>query len=93
VLQTISQPDFDTVEPMEKNRPALFQGRHFKIMSSCFASAGIYDTVLPCDLEELMMARGLEVDHSTTDRWVLCYPPELHKRFAARSGHPTAPGG
>jgi transposase, IS6 family len=32
------------------------------------------------DLEELMMERGLRVDHSTIARWVLRYAPELHKR-------------
>uniref|UniRef100_UPI002614DF52 IS6 family transposase n=1 Tax=Acaryochloris sp. IP29b_bin.148 TaxID=2969218 RepID=UPI002614DF52 len=32
------------------------------------------------DLEEMMMERGLEVDHSTINRWVLKYSPELDKR-------------
>ena len=32
------------------------------------------------DLEELMMERGLDVDHSTIGRWVLRYAPELNKR-------------
>ena len=32
------------------------------------------------DLEELMMERGLTVDHSTIGRWVLRYAPELNKR-------------
>jgi transposase-like protein len=33
------------------------------------------------DLEEIMMERGLEIDHSTLNRWVLKYSPELDKRI------------
>ena len=32
------------------------------------------------DLEEMMSERGLEVDHSTINRWVLTYAPEIEKR-------------
>ena len=32
------------------------------------------------NLEAMMMERGLEVDHSTINRWVLKYSPELDKR-------------
>jgi IS6 family transposase len=32
------------------------------------------------DLEEMMVERGLNVDHSTIARWVLAYAPELEKR-------------
>jgi transposase, IS6 family len=32
------------------------------------------------DLEEMMVERGLAVDHSTIARWVLAYAPELEKR-------------
>jgi transposase, IS6 family len=33
------------------------------------------------DLEEMMSERGVEVDHSTPNRWVLKYAPELDKRI------------
>ncbi|MBD2024972.1 IS6 family transposase [Leptolyngbya sp. FACHB-711] len=33
------------------------------------------------DLEEMMQERGMEVDHSTINRWVLKYAPELDKRI------------
>ena len=33
------------------------------------------------DLEEMMQERGIEVDHSTLNRWVLKYAPELDKRI------------
>jgi transposase-like protein len=32
------------------------------------------------DLEEMMVERGLKVDHSTIARWVLAYAPEMEKR-------------
>src|ERR1051326_62627 len=32
------------------------------------------------DLEEMMLERGLHVDHTTTYRWVQRYAPELDKR-------------
>ena len=32
------------------------------------------------NLEEMMLERGLEVDHSTINRWVLRYGPELDQR-------------
>jgi putative transposase len=34
-------------------------------------------------LEEMMQQRGVEVDHSTLDRWVLKYVPLLDKKFHA----------
>jgi transposase, IS6 family len=33
------------------------------------------------DLEEMMAERGVEVDHSTINRWVLKFSPELDKRI------------
>jgi IS6 family transposase len=33
------------------------------------------------NLEEMMQERGVEVDHSTLNRWVLRYAPELDKRI------------
>ena len=36
------------------------------------------------DLEEMMAERGIEVDHSTINRWVLKYAPELDKRIRPR---------
>lgn len=33
------------------------------------------------DLEEMMQERGVEVDHSTINRWVLKYAPQLDKRI------------
>jgi len=33
------------------------------------------------DLEEMMVERGITVDHSTINRWVQAYAPELDKRI------------
>ncbi len=35
-------------------------------------------------LEEMMADRGVSVDHSTLNRWVLKYAPEIEKQFRAR---------
>jgi putative transposase len=35
-------------------------------------------------LEEMMKERGVEVDHSSLNRWVLKYAPELEKAFRQR---------
>jgi len=33
------------------------------------------------DIEELMLERGIEVDHSTINRWVIRYVPQLETAF------------
>src|SRR3954462_5863593 len=33
------------------------------------------------DIEELFLERGLEVDHSTLNRWVLAYAPLIERRL------------
>ena len=35
-------------------------------------------------LEEMMQERGVEVDHSTLNRWVVKYVPLLDQQFRAR---------
>ena len=37
-------------------------------------------------LEEMMLERGVSVDHSTLNRWVITYVPELEKQFRRRQG-------
>ena len=36
------------------------------------------------DIEEIMEERGFEVDHSTIQRWVVYFSPELEKSFHIR---------
>src|SRR5690242_4387388 len=35
-------------------------------------------------LEEMMQERGVAVDHSTLNRWVIKYAPEIEKQFRRR---------
>src|SRR4051794_9101275 len=69
-------------ERVQKTRPALFRRRHFEdhVIVLCVRWYLRYCLTLR-DLEEMMMERGLAVDHSTIGRWVLRYAPELHKRL------------
>ena len=36
------------------------------------------------DIEELMSERGINVDHSTINRWVIKYSPELLEKFKSK---------
>jgi putative transposase len=36
------------------------------------------------EIEELALERGLEVDHSTINRWVIKYSPQLEEIFRRR---------
>lgn len=36
------------------------------------------------DVEELMLERGVEVSHSTVNRWVRCYAAQLSDKFESR---------
>lgn len=64
--------------------PALFKWRHFlpeiillNVRWYCHYALSYRD------LEEMMQEQGVEVDHSTINRWVLRYAPELDKRIRA----------
>ncbi len=75
---------------MRKLRPALFRGRHFQdhVIVLCLRWYLRYCLTLR-DIEELMVERGLSVDHSTIGRWVLRYAPELHKRVRRELRRPN----
>ena len=42
------------------------------------------------DVEELALERGLKVDHSTINRWVIQYTPLLEAVFRRRHKRPVA---
>ena len=44
------------------------------------------------DLEEMMAERGLSVDHSTINRWVLQYGPDSISAVGLISARPTTRG-
>ena len=66
-----------------------FSGRHFQ-----------RDLILQCvrwylayalsyrDIEEMVQERGISVDHSTVNRWVLRYTPQLEQVFRNRKRKP-----
>ena len=41
------------------------------------------------DIEELAKERGLKIDHSTINRWVIHYAPKLEETFRKRRKRPT----
>ena len=59
----------------------LFKWRHFQaeIILLCVRWYLRYPLSYR-DLEEMMLERGLHVDHTTIYRWVQYYAPELEKR-------------
>ena len=59
-----------------------FGGRHFPSTVILMAIRWYVAYALSYrDIEELMAERGLEVDHSTVNRWVIRYSPELEDVF------------
>lgn len=37
------------------------------------------------DIEELMLERGVSVDHSTVNRWVIEFSPQLENEFRLKN--------
>ncbi len=64
--------------------PSLFRWRHF-LPEIILLNVRWYCRYALSyrDLEDIMAERGIEVDHSTINRWVLKYAPELDKRIRA----------
>jgi transposase-like protein len=64
---------------------AVFKGRHFdrSIILLCVRWYLAYNLSLR-NLEEMMVERGISVDHATVHRWVIRYAPELLERFNRR---------
>jgi IS6 family transposase len=59
-----------------------FRGRHFE--AALIVQAVSWYLRYPLsyrDIEELFLERGLEVDHSTLNRWMLAYAPLMEKRL------------
>jgi transposase-like protein len=63
------------------SHPALFKWKHFQPEIILLNVRWYCRYALSYrDLEEMMAERGLSIDHSTINRWVLQYGPELDKR-------------
>src|SRR3954466_16255012 len=57
-----------------------FKGRHFE--ATLIVQAVSWYLRYPLsyrDIEEMFLERGVEVDHSTLNRWVLAYAPSIEK--------------
>jgi IS6 family transposase len=59
-----------------------FKGRHFEagLIVQAVSWYLRYPLSYP-DVEELLLERGLEVDHSTVNGWVLAYAPLIERRL------------
>ena len=72
------------VERLKRRSKDDFKGRHFE--ASLILQAVSWYLRYPLsyrDIEELFLERGLEVDHSTLNRWVLAYAPLIERRLRA----------
>ena len=69
----------------------MFKGRHFdrSIILLCIRWYLAYNLSLRT-LEEMMVERGISVDHATIHRWIIRYSPDLLNRFNARKRPVTA---
>src|SRR4029453_12505818 len=62
-----------------------FKGAHFpqEIIVPCVRGYVAYPLTTE-HVEELMLERGVHVDHSTVNRWVVTYSPQLEEAFHRR---------
>jgi hypothetical protein len=74
----------------DPNRPVLFRGRHFEdvIITLCVRWYLRYSLSYR-GLEEMMVERGLSVDHVTIWRWVQRYAPILNQRLRRELRQPS----
>src|SRR5918998_2572124 len=71
-------------EKLKRRSKRDFKGRHFEATLILQAVSWYLRYPLSYrDIEELLRERGLEVDHSTINRWVLAYAPLLERRLRA----------
>src|SRR3954462_7403350 len=70
------------VERLKRRSKDDFKGRHFE--ATLILQAVSWYLRYPLSyrgIEELFLERGLEVDHSTLNRWVLAYAPLIERRL------------
>src|SRR5215208_2395575 len=70
------------VEKLKRRSKDDFKGRHYEATLILQAVSWYLRYPLSYrDIEELFLERGLEVDHSTLNRWVLAYAPLIERRL------------
>ncbi|PSJ20386.1 IS6 family transposase, partial [Halomonas sp. ND22Bw] len=73
---------FAIAAKLKHRSKADFKGRHYE--AALIVQAVSWYLRYPLsyrDIEELFLERGLAVDHSTLNRWVLAYAPLIEKRL------------
>ena len=71
-------------EKLKRRSKDDFKGRHYEAALIVQAVAWYLRYPLSYrDIEELFRERGLAVDHSTLNRWVLTYAPLIERRLRA----------
>ncbi|KAF2988716.1 IS6 family transposase (plasmid) [Methylocystis sp. MJC1] len=69
-------------EKLKRRSKDDFKGRHFEAWLIIQAVTWYLRYPLSYrDLESMFLERGFEVDHSTLNRWVLAYAPQIEKRL------------
>jgi len=69
-------------EKLKRQSKDDFKGRHFEATLILQAVSWYLRYPLSYrDIEELFLERGLEVDHSTLNRWMLAYAPLIERRL------------
>src|SRR3954463_3567312 len=69
-------------EKLKRRSKDDFKGRHFEATLILQAVSWYLRYPLSYrDIEEMLLERGLEVDHSTLNRWVLAYAPSIERRL------------
>src|SRR4051812_7049886 len=69
-------------EKLKRRSKDDFKGRHFEASLIVQAVCWYLRYPLSCrDIEELFRERGLTVDHSTLNRWVLAHAPLIERRL------------
>ncbi len=69
-------------EKLKRRSKDDFKGRHFEATLILQAVSWYLRYPLSYrDIEELFLERGLAVDHSTLNRWVLAYAPLIERRL------------
>src|SRR5829696_7015076 len=72
------------VEKLKRRSKDDFKGRHFEATLILQAVSWYLRYRLSYrDIEEMFRERGLEVDHSTLNRWVLAYAPLIERWLRA----------
>ena len=78
----VQQPHSAREQGATNRTHGIFSGRHFE--AALIVQAVSWYLRYPLsyrDIEELFLERGLEVDHSTLNRWVQAYAPLIEKRL------------